>query len=339
MGLDVQTGADAVAPTPPERAAIVSPLRAYAPVVVAAVVLALLPLAFGGSGYYRTLAIIMLVYAAYAIAFNIIFGGTGQLFLCLGALGGLSAYVSVVLTQDGGLPLLVTVPLGTLLAAALGALFSWVAVRRNLDVIFIGIVTLAFSLVFYNMVQGLRSLTGGETGMVVTGGTGTPLRGAVSYYVFVALLVAFLALYQLIDRSHLGWAFRALKNDELAAELAGIDVARYRIMAGAIGAAMVGLTGALYVHHEGFISPSVFNFAHLDVRVLVVLAFGGIGSLLGPIVGAAAVSVLDEFLRPLGQLRLAVYGVVLMTLFLFFRQGVVPTLAAATHRVRDRVRR
>jgi branched-chain amino acid transport system ATP-binding protein len=94
------------------------------------------------------------------------------------------------------------------------------------------------------------------------------------------------------------------------------------VIAGALAAAMLGATGALFVHHDGFVSPSVFAFAHVDVRALVALALGGIGSLAGPVVGAVVVGVLDELLRPLGQLRLAVYGGVLLALFLGLGRGV-----------------
>jgi ABC-type branched-subunit amino acid transport system permease subunit len=314
-----------------------SVLLAYLPVVITAGLLAILPLFIGDSRYFMSLAMNMLVFAAYAVAFNLIFGSTGQLFLCLGPLAGLSAYSSVVLGDLYDTPLLVTIPLGMVLSASLGGLFSWIAVRRQLDVIFIGIVTLAFSLVFYNLLLGGRGLTGGETGMVVTNASGTFLRDRIpSYYLFLALLVGFLALYRWLERSHFGWAFRALRDDELAAELAGIDVARYKVAAASIGSAMLGLTGALFAAHDGFISPTTFAFGDVDVRVLVILAFGGIGSLLGPVIGAATVTVIDELLRPLGQLRLTAYGVVLMVLFLGFRGGVVGTLTKLDQRLRRR---
>ncbi len=309
--------------------------RAYLPVVVTAILLGIVPLLLGGSGYLLSLASTALVFAAYAIGFNVIFGSTGQLFLCLGALAGVSGYTSVILADDRGWPLAASLPVGVLAATVLGGVFSWVAVRRNLEVIFVGIITLAFSLVFTNVVQGLRDLTGGETGRVVRAAGpalpegsvlvpagGTILRdGMASYYLLLAVVVGFLAVFRWLERSHVGWAFRALKDDPVGAELAGIDVARYRILAGLVGSAMVGLTGALFAHHEAFISPTSYAFAQVDVRVLLVLAIGGIGSLTGPVVGAAALGIVDEVLRPLGQLRLAVYGAVLITLLLVVRRG------------------
>jgi ABC-type branched-subunit amino acid transport system permease subunit len=297
---------------------------AYAPVGIVAVLLAVVPMLIGDSPYLLSLATSMLVLACYAIALNVAFGLTGQLLLCLGALAGVSAYTSVILTDDHAWSMAVSIPLGTALATALGASFSWVAVRRQLDAVFVGVVTLAFSLVFANVVQGMRGLTGGETGRVVGAGATTPIRSAgVAYALFVALVLLLLFVFRLVQRSRLGWAFRALRDDEVAAELVGIDAVRHRVAAGALASAMLGLTGALWAHHDGFVSPTVYGFAHVDVRALVALSLGGIGSLTGPVVGAAAVAVMDEVLRPLGQLRLTVYGASLLVLFLVRRS--VPT--------------
>lgn len=174
---------------------------------------------------------------------------------------------------------------------------SWIAVSRSLDVIFTGIVTLAFSLSYENLVLGLRDLTSGESGVRVTAAKETFLGDDVpAYYVLLAVLGAYLIVFRLIQRSHIGWAFRAFRDDEVAAELAGINVARFRVYAGTIGSAMLGFVGGLYAHAEGFIGPSTFGFGHVDVRTLVMLAFGGIGSLLGPVLGAVVFTVLDEWL-------------------------------------------
>lgn len=306
----------------------------YVPVVVVVGLLAVVPVFLGGSRTYMGLATDVLVFAAYATAFNVIFGSTGQLFLCLGALAGLAGYTTAILSDSVGLPLALTVVVATAAAALLGAFFSWVSVRRSLDVIFTGIVTLTFSLGFENLVLGQRDITGGETGLVVETGQDTLLGDLVpAYYVFVVLLAGYLVVFRWLQRSHFGWAFKALKDDEMTAELAGVDVASYRVWAGAIGSAMLGLAGALYTHYEGFISPSTFAFAHVDVRTLAMLAFGGIGTLVGPVVGAVSFGAIDEILRDLGQLRVAVYGAVLVALFLGFRSGITPAVTGLIRRL------
>jgi len=302
--------------------------RGLVPVVVTAAVLVLVPLRYGDSRLMMGIAVSGVLFAAYAIAFNIIFGSTGQLFLCVGALAGIGGYTSVILSDQFGLPLLVTIGVGTALAGLFGASFSWIAVRRSLDTIFVGIVTLAFSLAFEQFILGQRDLTGGETGLRVGTGGDTFLREQVPpYYLYVGLLVTYLIIYLVLHRSHLGWAFRALRDDEEAAELAGVNVARYRIYAGVIGSAMIGLAGALFAHIEGFIGPSTYSFGSVDIRVLVMLAFGGIGTLLGPIIGASTFTVLDELLAGFTQLRVVIYGALIVAIFLGFKRGVIATLA------------
>lgn len=311
--------------------------RAYAPIVVTAAVLALLPLRYGDSRTMMGVIIGGLLFAAYAIGFNVIFGSTGQLFLCVGALAGLGGYTSAILSDRVGIPIVLSMPIAAVGAAVVGGVLSWIAVSRSLDVIFTGIVTLTFSLAFDNLLLGRRDLTGGETGLVVDAGSQTFLGELVPpYYAFLVVVVAYLVVFRALQRSHVGWAFRALRDDEVAAELAGVDVTRYRVYAGLIGSAMLGLAGALYAHSEGFIAPSTFAFGNVDVRVLVMVAFGGIGTLLGPVIGAVAFTIVDESLESFNEYRLITYGVVILVLFLGFRRGVVPTVRSLVERGRRR---
>jgi branched-chain amino acid transport system permease protein len=309
--------------------------RATLPIVVAAATIAVLPtLWFGDSPYTTGLAVQALVFACYGVGFNLIFGSTNQLFLCVGALAGVGGYSAAILSDDASWPLAAGVAAGTAIAAALGAVLSWVAVRRSLDVIFTGIVTLVFSLAFANLLLGQRDRTGGETGLVLPAAAADLADDRVGgYYLFGGVLVAFLIVFRVLQLSHVGWAFRALHDDEVAAELSGVDVARYRIYAATLGSAMIGLTGALYAYSAGFISPATYGFDHVDVRVLVVVAFGGLGTLLGPVIGAAAFALLDERLTTSLELREVLYGVFVIAIFLGFRRGVVPTVVALVSRL------
>ncbi len=319
------------------RRARSSAARAYAPIAVVGGLAALLPLRYGDSRTMMGVIIVGALFAVYTIGFNVIFGSTGQLFLCVGALAGVGGYASVLLSDRSGLPLILSMVLACLLAAAVGGLLSWIAVSRSLGVIFTGIVTLAFSLAFHNLLLGQRDLTRGETGLLVEAGSDTFLGEQVApYYAFVVLIVACLVVHRLLQRSRVGWAFRALRDDEVAAELTGVDVKRYRVLAGMVGSAMIGLAGALYAHSEGFISPSTFDFGEVDVRVLVMLAFGGIGSLLGPVIGAATFTIVDEWLVEANEYRLIIYGVVILVLFLGLPRGVAPTVQSFVRRWRHR---
>lgn len=297
--------------------------------------LALVPLWLGDSRVLMGVAVLGLAFACYAIGFNVIFGSTGQLFLCVGALAGLGGYGGAILADTVGWPILVSILVATLAATLTGGLLSYVAVRRSLGVIFTGIVTLIFSLSFDALVLGLTELTGGDTGRLIYAGADTFLREKIPpYYVMLALVLTFLLVHALLRRSHVGWAFRALRDDEVAAELAGVDVARYRVYGALVGAAMLGLAGSTYAFTEGRISPTTFGFGQVDVVVLVMLAFGGIGTLFGPILGAVTFTIVDEILIDAGQLRLVVYGALILALFLFLPRGLIPAVTSLLRQLR-----
>jgi branched-chain amino acid transport system permease protein len=298
---------------------------AVLPIVVTAAVLAVLPSVwFGDSPYTTSLAVQALVFASYGVGFNLIFGCTSQLFLCVGALAGIGGYGTAIAVNQSSVPMAAAVALGTVTAAVVGGLLSWIAVRRSLGIIFTGIVTLVFSLAFANFLLGRRDLTGSEAGLLLPAAPANLADDRVgAYYLFAGLLVAFLIVFRALQLSHVGWAFRALRDDEVAAELAGVNVARYRIYAATIGSAMIGLTGALLAFSASYISPATYSFDRVDVRVLVMVAFGGLGTLLGPVIGAGVFAVLDEKLTASLELREVLYGVFVLVIFLFFRRGVV----------------
>jgi len=313
-------------------------VRSLVPIALTAAALALVPLWLSDSDFRMGLALEGLLFTAYAIAFNLIFGSTKQLFLCVGALAGVGGYTAAILADRVGLPMLLALVLAAGAAAVTGGLFSWVAVRRSLDVIFTGIITLTFSLAFQNLILGQRNLTGGETGLLVDTGAGTILREPVpAYYVFLGIVVTYLVVFRLLQRSHVGWAFRALRDDEVAAELAGVNVPRYRIYAGLVGSGMLGLAGAFFAFTEGFISASTFSFGHVDIRVLVMVVFGGLGTLLGPVLGATVFSVIDEVLIGVGQLRQVVYGLVVIAFFVGFKHGLVPAIETLVRTIAGRM--
>ena len=308
------------------------------PIAGVGAALALVPLWIGDSRVLMHVAVLGLSFVGYSIGFNVIFGSTGQLFLCVGALAGVGGFGGAILADNVGLPILVSILLATLAATLIGGLLSYIAVRRSLGVIFTGIVTLIFSLSFDALLLGFSQLTGGDTGRSINSGADTFLRVRVpAYYLILALVLLFLLVYGLLLRSYIGWAFRALRDDEVAAQLAGVDVARYRVYGALIGAAMLGLTGSIYAITEGRISPTTFGFGQVDIVVLVMLAFGGIGTLFGPVLGAVTFTIVDEVLIDFGQLRQVAYGILVIVLFLWMPQGLIPTVAFLWRRVRGQV--
>lgn len=299
------------------------------PVLLVGVVLSLLPIWLGESRVLMRVAVRGLAFASYTVGFNLIFGSTGQLFLCVGALAGIGGYGAALLADEAGWPLVLSIVVATIIAALAGGLLSYVAVRRSLGVIFTGIVTLVFSLTFLNVVHQI----GGDAGFAIESGSDTFLRSQTpSYYLMVGVVLVCLLVHGLLRRSHIGWGFRALRDDEVAAELAGVNVARYRVLAALVGAALLGLAGALFAQTRGRVSPTTFGFAEVDVLVVVMLAFGGVGTLLGPILGAIVFTIVGELMNPLGLLRLVAHGALIIVLFLWVPRGVIPTLGGLFRR-------
>ncbi|MEO6571572.1 MAG: hypothetical protein ABIO83_08485, partial [Ilumatobacteraceae bacterium] len=190
---DIDDDAVDRSPAPASRTSGV--ITAYLPIVVAAALIALVPLRYQDSRAMMGVVISGVVFACYGVAFNIIFGSTGQLFLCTGALAGIGGYASAILADRAGWPLPLTMLIALVLSSVVAALLSWVSVRRALGTIFIGIVTIAFALSYQNIVLGLRDWTNGETGIRVKAGGDSWFSGEVwPYYLFLALLVVYLVI-------------------------------------------------------------------------------------------------------------------------------------------------
>ncbi|WP_255169248.1 branched-chain amino acid ABC transporter permease [Natrononativus amylolyticus] len=320
----------------PERADSSGPLdrvRSFGDVALVVGALALLPLFVveAGMTYQARLLVIFLVFAILTVALNLVFGHTDQLFLFVGALAGIGAYTTALLAESLGVSAWLVWPVGGLAAGALGLLVSYVSARRGMTVIVIAILTLSLQLALTQFFVGARDITGGNTGFAFTGLEVTFLTETLNwnpfvalYYVLLVFLAATLVLYRVLMASKYGLAFKAIRQDEVAAESVGIDVVRYKTVAGFAGAAIIGLVGPLYAQSERYIVPSMFEFAAVDVLVLIMLVLGGMRTMYGPVVGAGVIIYLNERLQEAGQWRTAVFGALLIVLFLYFREGIVP---------------
>lgn len=296
-------------------------------------VLGVLPFVPAGT-WMRTLDL-MLLFALLAVALNVVFGHTDQLFLFVGGLAGVGAYTAALGADALGVSAWLTLPLAVGLCGAIGALVSWVSARRRFTVILIAILTLTLQLAITEFFVGARSVTGGSTGFAFAGlgldAVGDLVgvsRNVVLYYLLLAVLAGVLAFYVRLVDSRYGLAFAAIREDEVAAEAVGIDVVRYKTVAGFLAAALVGVVGVMFAQYNQYVSPSTFTFLEVDVVVLIMLIIGGLRTTFGPVVGAAVVTVIDEVLvEVLGaatQWRTAIFGALLVVLFLYFRSGVVP---------------
>ena len=302
-------------------------------VLLVAVVFALAPLPVLGSSYYESVLAHLVLIALLAVALNIVFGHTDQLFLFVGGLAGLGAYATGLTADALGVSAWLTLLPAAVLCGLIGLTVSWVAAKRNFTVVLISILTLNLQLVFTEVFVGARDITGGSTGFpyeyfsleVVADAVGVGEK-LVLYYLVVLLLVLTLFLYLRLVHSKYGVAFDAIREDEIAAESIGIDVVRYKTIAGFVAAFLIGLIGAFFARESAYILPGGFTFLSVDVIVLIVLVVGGLRTTLGPVVGATIVVAIEEFLSSAQNLqawRTAIFGALLIVLFLYFRRGVV----------------
>jgi branched-chain amino acid transport system permease protein len=222
------------------------------------------------------------------------------------------AYVSVLLHVNGHLPLPVAVLAGAL-AAGLLAIPIGIPVLR-LSGIFLAIATIGFGQVVVGAILNIP-ITGEGRGLTVPDASSSLLPA------YLSLVVIAYVLWRLA-RTRLGMAWDAVREDALAAEAQGIDVARYRMLAFVLGAVLAGYAGALEAHINFFIDTSLYSFQRV-VGVLVFATLGGIGRVAGPVVGSTVLTALPEVIRFAQSYRDALYGVILIALAIFRPQGLL----------------
>jgi len=222
------------------------------------------------------------------------------------------AYVSVLLHVNGHVPLPVAVLAGAL-AAGLLAIPIGVPVLR-LQGIFLAIATIGFGQVVVGAILNIP-VTGEGRGLTVPDASSSLLPA------YLSLAVVAYVLWRLAG-TRLGKAWDAVREDALAAEAQGIDVARYRMLAFVLGAVLAGYAGALEAHINFFIDTSLYSFQRV-VGVLVFATLGGIGRVAGPVVGSTILTALPEVIRFARNYRDALYGVILIALVIFRPQGLL----------------
>jgi len=277
----------------------------------------------------------VLTFAIFAMALNIIFGETDQLILFMGGLAALGAYSTALTADYLGISPWFTLLFGALVAGVVGAGTCYVAARRQFTVIVLAIVTFAFQMIISEVLVGLRDITRGSTGFPFSGLELPALENltgfgsyAIQFYVLVLVFGAVLGLYEWLKASRYGLAFSFIRQDEFSARATGVDVVKLKVFAGFISTFIIGFVGPFYAQNTGIIIPSLFSFNTVDVLVLIVLVLGGLRSRFGPLIGAAVIIYLDNLLGEFGQWRTVAFGLLLTVLFIYFRDGIVPSAKA-----------
>ena len=236
----------------------------------------------------------------------------GMLALANAAFMGIGAYTASILTLSYGVPLPVAIAAGMAAPALVAFIIGKPTLR--LSGVYLAMATLAFGEVVRIAILNAESLTGGALGL-----NGIP-QSTQWWHVALALGLVLLVLWRM-RRSKVGRAFEAIKEDETAAGLMGIDVASHKMVAFVLGGAIAGLAGTLNAHLTFFIGPAEYGF-NRAVDILTMAILGGIGSLTGPVLGATILTLLPETLRGLGAFRLVVNGFILVLIVLFLPKGI-----------------
>jgi branched-chain amino acid transport system permease protein len=235
---------------------------------------------------------LVFIYGLCGLSLMVLAGYTGLVSLGHAAFLGIGAYTHVYFAQDLGLPWIVSVALAAVLSAAVGVIVGVPALRMT--GVYLTIATLAFALIIQEVFSQWDRVTGGLKGKAVDKvvAFGLPLGGDVPFYfVCLAFLMGGLWLTSNLLRSPTGRAWVAIRDSEIAAQSMGVHLAKYKTMAFAYSAALMGVAGALFAHKIGFLAPDIFSVL-LSIQFLLMVVVGGLGSLHGALFGAVFVAML-----------------------------------------------
>lgn len=235
----------------------------------------------------------------------------GLLSLGNAAFMGIGAYTSALLTLHLGWPFAAVVAAGAVLPALVALLIG--APTLRLAGVYLAMATLAFGEVVRVALLNFE-ITGGPLGL-----DGIPQKTQL-WHILLALSVL-VWFFQRLRHSKFGRSLGAIREDETAAAVMGIDVARYKRLAFVIGALIAGVAGALNAHYTFFLSPREYGFDPA-VDILTMAVLGGTSSFVGPMLGAALLTILPEALRFLEDYRLAVNGLILIIVTVWLPRGL-----------------
>lgn len=282
---------------------------------------------FSSNEYVLHMLVMVIMYSILATSLNLIVGYVGEFPLGHVAFFGLGAYgVAILSSSDVGVPVTVSIPLAAILAAIFGWFIGRVTLRLNGP--FFVIVTLAFAEVLRLLANNWIELTNGPMGI---SGVGHPAildyfdflggkRGFVFFGLFLATIAFYLA-YKVVYSSS-GRAAVTIRENSYVAQSIGINPLKYSLFIFLVSAFMAGMSGAYYASYISYVGPEVFGFPFTITMIIIVL-IGGKGTLVGPIVGAVIVTLLEEYLREFKELRLSIFGLIVIAAVIFSPNGLM----------------
>jgi len=280
------------------------------------------------------LATVML-YSVACLGLTIQFGYAGVVNFAGAAFFGIGGYTAAMLTLRTGLPHLLVIVIGGLMAGLIGSVLVLPLLRTRGH--YAAVITVAFAILFKSFLE-VNELLGGPQGLKVPGlrilgwsfNSNVELGGdlEVSFYasyavLSLALLVVTLLMVKRLERSWVGLSLDVVRLDETAAAVFGFNVARWKIFAFTLGNICAGIAGAVYAMMIGFVAPASFTFAESLILVSIII-LGGVGNPIGVLPAAALVILLPEKLQVIQEYRFLLFSVFVILVLLFRPQGLLP---------------
>jgi branched-chain amino acid transport system permease protein len=265
------------------------------------------------------------IFAIYATSWDILAGVTGQVILGHGLFFGVGAYITGILNKFLGLPLWITIPMGSVGAVIVGLIASFPALR--LRGFYLALVTLTFPVILSGIILSFQDFTGGEQG--IYGLASLSSSRIIDYYIILLVFMcSVFIMHKIADTGsqiiRTGVVLHAIREDEITARASGIDTTKYKVLIFAIGGFFSGIAGCLYAHYITIAGPSTLVI-FFSFQPILWTIFGGMGTIYGPVAG---VFILYPFLEiasfyELGeQLRFVVFAVILIFALLFMPEGL-----------------
>ena len=272
--------------------------------------------------YMINVATQIIIQAIAACGLNIIVGHAGQISLGHAAFVGIGAYSNAMLTTAGGLTFWQALPISLLIVGLIGLLCGLPSLRVKED--FLAITTIGINFIVVAIFQYTPALGGALCigGIPNVAFFGYELKARAFFWFCLLCLLAVLAISWFFTKSWLGLSCFAIREEETAASSMGVSPVRAKLSAFVLGTLMAGLSGILYAHYMKFISADSFTFP-FSVTLLSIAVVGGLGTLLGPVVGAVVLGILPEVFRPLVDYRMFLYAALLLMMIRFLPGGLL----------------
>ncbi|AFM24851.1 branched-chain amino acid ABC transporter permease [Desulfomonile tiedjei] len=268
--------------------------------------------------FYIEIMTLAAIYAVFAMSWDILTGYTHDVNFGFAFFVGGAGYISGIANLRLGLSPALTIPLGALTAGIAGIIVGYLTLRLKGP--YFAMVTLAFASILFKLAFLLYSYTGGEEGISgLTGLTSDPRHDFLVVWVITTAVYLLLRAYA---KSKHGSILKAIRADEDATQSSGINTAYYKIEAFALSGFLGGIGGAVFAHSQMQVGPTMLS-GHISILVVLLAMIGGMGTIVGPLIGAIALSLVNDYLRVIEQYRIVIYSGLLILLIYLAPEGLV----------------